>query len=78
MRRFAIVGLFVLAACGKEQPHGKNATGNVTVKAPAVAAEVPAMGSTYQEAYDLAKKEVSKDNADDELDTLEHAINKDM
>ncbi|MBC7794005.1 MAG: hypothetical protein H7Z43_09865 [Clostridia bacterium] len=78
MRRLVFFALSAVAACSQKQPHGKNATGKVTVKAPKVDAEVPAMGSTYQKAYDLAKKEVTKDNAEVELDTIEHAVNKDM
>jgi hypothetical protein len=80
MKTLVLATLFALAVgCGKEQPHGKNATSTtVNVKAPTVENEVAAMGSTYQEAYELAKKEVTKDNAEDELDTIEHNVNKGM
>lgn len=77
-----MLGLSALAGCkgcSTEAPHGKNATStSVTVEAPSVDADVPTMGATYQEAYELAKKEVTKDNAEDELDTLEHDIDKGM
>lgn len=73
------LALVAAAACGAEKPHGKNAAStDVKVTTPSVAGDVAPMGSTYRDAYELAKKEITKDNAADELDRIEHDVNKDM
>jgi hypothetical protein len=71
-----IAFVLALSACGGKQPRGKQGGGTVTVTEPTLDRDVPEMSATYQEAYDEAKKEITKDNANDKLDELEHDINK--
>ena len=83
MRRCAMavaLGL-VVSSCAKKQDSPGNkatATGPVTVTEPALERDVPEMGATYREAYEEAKREITKDNAEDKLDELEHDVNKGM
>lgn len=72
----AVVCLFAFAACGGKEPRGKQGGGTVTVTEPKIDRDVPEMSATYREAYEEAKKEITKDNVRDKLDELEHAINK--
>ncbi len=81
MRSFAIVVAVALSslACAKKQDSPSNkptATGPVSVKQPELERDVPEMGSTYREAYEEAKREITKDNVEDKLDELEHDVNK--
>jgi hypothetical protein len=82
MRRYAIAACTVVAlaaGCGKKEhsPGSKpTTTGPVTVKEPKLERDVPEMGSAYKEAYEEAKRDINKDNAEDKLDELEHDVNK--
>lgn len=77
MKRLAAIAVFVvLAACGGKEPRGKQGGGTVTVTEPKLERDVPEMSAAYKDAYDEAKKDITKDNAKDKLDELEHDINK--
>ncbi len=83
MRAFAIaVALaLVVPACAKKQDSPSNkptATGPVKVEQPELERDVPEMGATYRDAYEEAKREITKDNVEDKLDELEHDVNKGM
>jgi hypothetical protein len=76
LRLSSIAFIAAVAACGSKEPRGKQGGGTVTVAEPKLDRDVPEMSSIYKEAYDEAKKEISKDNAKEKLDDLEHDINK--
>lgn len=69
------------AACAKKNDSPTNkptSSGPVTAKQPELERDVPEMGATYREAYEEAKREITKDNVEDKLDELEHDVNKGM
>lgn len=73
---FVMAAMVVLASCGKQEPRGKQGGGSVAVKEPKLERDVPEMGATYNEAFEEARKEITKDNAEDMLDAIEHDVNK--
>jgi len=85
MRPFAIA-VTVLALMGSgcrgkhnDLPGKKNTeTGPVSVNEPKLDRDVPEMGAIYKDAYEEAKREITKDNVEDKLDDLEHDVNKGM
>ncbi|OGQ85345.1 MAG: hypothetical protein A2289_01300 [Deltaproteobacteria bacterium RIFOXYA12_FULL_58_15] len=76
--RWSVLLLCVcLAGCTRCGNEGATAQRHIDPAKWVAPVDVPKPGTTYQEAYERAKGEITLDNARDRLKVIEHAIERD-